>query len=107
MHGAGARTVVVTMSLRARAGREDALAGALRELAAVVRREEPGCLEYRAARSQNEPLHFLVVERYRDEEALAAHANSEHLREALPSLMDCLEEPPRVAIFDALAADDA
>jgi len=102
MQGGDATTVAVTTRLVAKPGREQALAAVLTRLAATVRGAEPGCLEYRPARSQHDARHFLVVERYRDAEALAAHANAEHLRELLPELMECLETPPDVAVFDAL-----
>lgn len=103
MAGTDPTTVAVTTTLRAKAGREEELAGVLRRFAARVRREEAGCLAFQPARSQHESSRFVVIERYRDAEALAAHANAEHFREVLPSLMDCLETPPEVALFDELA----
>lgn len=100
MQGADATTV--TTRLLAKPGREEELAAVLTRFAATVRGAEGGCLEYRLARSQHDARHFLVVERYRDAEALAAHANSGHLREVLPELMECLESLPDVGVFDDL-----
>lgn len=96
--------VSLTTSLRAKAGRESAVEAALDALARAVAREEAGCLLYRPVRSRHDPQHFLVFERYRDDEALAAHANSEHFRAAIPGLLDCLSEPPALALYDELAA---
>lgn len=107
MEGADAATVAITTTLHAKPERGEVLAEVLRRFAATVRRAETGCLEYRPARSQHEPSRFLVVERYRDAEALSAHANSAHFREILPELMECLESPPAVAVFDELEADAA
>jgi quinol monooxygenase YgiN len=96
--------VAVTTVLCAKPGKEGALVAVLRTLSELVLREEPGCLQYVATRSRHEPTRFLVLERYRDEQALADHANSAHLRDAVPDLMDCLESPPEVAIFEPLGA---
>jgi quinol monooxygenase YgiN len=97
--------IAVTARLRARHGEEQTLAAALRALAQAVRAEEPGCLLYRVARSKHDPQLFVVLERYRDDEALAAHANSAHYCEAVPALLDLLEERPEIALFDELEAD--
>lgn len=70
-------TVVAT--LRAAPGKGDALAELLREQAAVVLREEPGCLVYRAHRSTTDPDLFLFYESYRDEAAFEAHRKAPHL----------------------------
>lgn len=99
--------VSVTTTLHAKPGSEEALAAALRSLAARVRCAEPGCLLYQPTRSRHESGRFLVLERYRDERALGAHANSDHLREALPGLMECLAALPEVAVFHELRDDAA
>jgi quinol monooxygenase YgiN len=39
-------------------------------------REEPGCLSYRFAETLEEPAHFLVVQQWRDQEALDEHYRS-------------------------------
>jgi len=97
--------IAVTARLRARRGEEEAVAAALRALTQSVRAEEPACLLYRAARSKHDPQLFVVLERYRDDAALAAHANSAHFREAVPALLDLLEGQPEIALFDELEAD--
>ena len=43
-----------------------------------------------------------MIERYGDAEAMAAHANSEHNRDATPALMECLEDLPQVSLFEEL-----
>ena len=94
--------IAVTALLKAKRGQEDQLEHVLRELGQKVRGAEPGCLLYRAARSQHDRQLYLVIERYADEEALAAHANSEHNRDATPELMKCLEERPEISLFEEL-----
>ncbi|MDH5305618.1 MAG: antibiotic biosynthesis monooxygenase [Myxococcales bacterium] len=92
------------MRMRARKGEEAALARELCELAQRVRELEPDCLLYRAARSQHDERLFIVLEHYRDADALAAHANSEHYRDAVTALLERLEERPEIALFDAIDA---
>ena len=70
-------TVVAT--LRAARNKGDALAALLAEQAAVVLREEPGCLVYRAHRSVSDPDLFLFYETYENEAALDAHRRAPHL----------------------------
>jgi quinol monooxygenase YgiN len=100
--GEGWVVIAVTALFRAKRGQESQLERVLRELAQKVRDAEPGCLFYRAARSQHDRQLYLLIERYTDEEALAAHANSEHSRAATPALMECLEERPEVSLFEEL-----
>lgn len=97
--------VSVTTCLRARPGRERELGGVLRELAEAVRRAEGGCLQFRPVRSRHDPTRFEILERYRDEQALADHANSPHLAKRFPALMECLAEPPELRIYDTLDGD--
>jgi quinol monooxygenase YgiN len=99
MRDLDASAVTVTTAMEAKPGREDALTRVLRTLAERVRSEEPGCLLYQPMRSRHHPSRFLLVERYRDEPSLRAHANSKHLREALAELMECLVAPPELAIY--------
>jgi quinol monooxygenase YgiN len=70
-------TVVAT--LKAAAGKGDALAALLVEQAAAVRRAEPGCLTYRVHRSTTDPEQFLFYETYADDAAFAAHRTAPHL----------------------------
>ena len=70
-------TVVAT--LRAARNKGDALAALLAEQAAVVLREEPGCLVYRAHRSVSDPDLFLFYETYENEAALDGHRRAPHL----------------------------
>ncbi len=70
-------TVIAT--LRAAPGKADALAALLREQAAVVRKEEPGCLAYIPHRDAVDPDAFVFYEVYRDQAAFEAHRASPHL----------------------------
>jgi quinol monooxygenase YgiN len=83
---------VVIARYRVRAGEEDKVAAALREMIAPTR-AEPGNLDYRAFRDPADPAMFVLFERYTDEAAFDAHRASEHFRtwlagQVLPALAD-------------------
>ena len=71
--------VTVVATLRAAAGKADALAALLVEQAGVIRKTEPRCLAYRVHRSTRDPAAFLFYEIYADEAAFDAHRASPHL----------------------------
>jgi quinol monooxygenase YgiN len=99
--------IAVTAELRVKQGREADLEALLAGLASRVAESEPGCRLYLVTRSKHDPQLYLILERYDDDDALADHSHAEHYKRALPELMDCLEQPPRVAIFDELDAAPA
>ena len=98
--------VALTTMLHAKPGREEELEKVLRSLAAAVAEREEGCVLYQPARSQHESTRFLILERYRDGEALTSHANSAHFQEVIPRLMELLASPPELAVFDELGERD-
>jgi quinol monooxygenase YgiN len=59
-------------------------------------RAEPGCLWFDWSRDVEEPTEYVLVEAFRDDEAAAAHVNSEHFREARRTLPPHLAETPRI-----------
>jgi quinol monooxygenase YgiN len=59
-------------------------------------RDEPGCLWFDWARSVEDPTEYVLVEAFRDEQAGAAHVQSEHFRNAQKTLPPHLAETPRV-----------
>ena len=72
MKKSGAKVVIVAI-LKARAGAEDQLASLLKELAAQVHKNEPGCYEYTPVQVRNDKTEFLVIERYADLDAAQKH----------------------------------
>ncbi|MEU4793789.1 putative quinol monooxygenase [Micromonospora tulbaghiae] len=59
-------------------------------------RAEPGCLWFDWSRSLDDPTEYVLVEAFRDDEAGAAHVQSEHFREAQRTLPPHLAETPRI-----------
>jgi quinol monooxygenase YgiN len=59
-------------------------------------RSEPGCLWFDWSRSVEDPTEYVVVEAFRDDEAGAAHVQSEHFKDAQHTLPSHLAETPRI-----------
>jgi quinol monooxygenase YgiN len=76
-----------------------------REVAARSR-EEDGTIGYRVTTDVEEPSVFQFVERYEDEAAFGAHAESEHLAELRAALPDLLAGEPEVVQFEVASATE-
>ena len=59
-------------------------------------RAEDGCLWFDWSRSVDDPTEYVLVEAFRDENAGAAHVQSEHFRAAQQALPPHLAETPRI-----------
>jgi len=59
-------------------------------------RAEPGCLWFEWSRSVDDPTEFVLVEAFRDDEAGAAHVQSDHFKNAQQSLPPHLAQTPRI-----------
>jgi quinol monooxygenase YgiN len=71
-------TVFARYSVRPGSG-DDVAATLARHVAAT--RDEAGCLQFIAFRSQSDPDQFLLYEQYEDEEAFQAHRETPHFRQ--------------------------
>jgi quinol monooxygenase YgiN len=87
--------MVVTARLKAAAGQEATLERIFAELGAEVQQHEPGCLFYLFCKGKD-PGSYVVVERYQDQAALAAHSTSAHFKAAMPKIGACLAAPPEL-----------
>jgi autoinducer 2-degrading protein len=56
-------------------------------------RDEPGCLRFDVVVDNDDPDHYLFYEVYRDQEAFAAHRDSEHFARWRQAAEVCLAEP--------------
>ena len=62
-------------------------------------RAEPGCLWFDWSRSLDDPTEYVRVEAFRDDDAGAAHVQSEHFATARRTLPPHLAETPRIVNF--------
>lgn len=97
--------VTVVARLRAAPGKGDALATLLVEQCGVIRRSEPGCLEYRIHRASEDPAQFLFYETYVDGAAFELHRKSPHLADFRKRREDAalLDGPVEVIVYRPLS----
>ena len=68
-------------------------------------RAEPGCQWFDWSRSLDDPTEYVLVEAFADDDAGAAHVQSDHFRAAQRDLPAHLEETPRIVNFSVPATD--
>jgi quinol monooxygenase YgiN/catechol 2,3-dioxygenase-like lactoylglutathione lyase family enzyme len=91
--------ITATAAQLVKPGREEELDALMAGLAADIAAYEPGCLRFDYVRTEASDRRRLVIEQYRDDEALDAHRQTPYLRAFIPKLLDCLEEPPKVTTY--------
>ena len=87
--------VTIIATLYAKAGQEDALAARMHEMARATR-EEAGCILYELQRSIDDPFEFIMVEYWRDAEAVALHDASAHMAALVADLPALVDRPVAV-----------
>lgn len=89
-----------------REGQGDLVESALQEMAEAVKRDEPQCLIYRAARSTENPDLFVLYEEYEDEAALLAHRETPHFRSLIEgTIVPLLESREREFLQPVLPSE--
>jgi quinol monooxygenase YgiN len=68
-------------------------------------RGEQGCLWFDWSRSLDDPLEYVLVEAFADDQAGAAHVQSEHFQAARRDLPSHLAETPRIVSFSVPGTD--
>lgn len=89
----GAATTFV-VKFRVKPGQNAAFEQAFREMQNGVRAKEPGNVYYDLFVTADDPQTYVIVERYRDASAVAAHGKTEHAGKLLAALRDLTEGRP-------------
>ncbi|MDA0637193.1 putative quinol monooxygenase [Nonomuraea sp. MCN248] len=87
--------IFITAKFRVRPESADRWAEITSEFTEATR-AEPGCLWFDWSRSLADPNEYVLVEAFRDDEAGAAHVQSDHFRQAQRDLPPHLAETPRI-----------
>jgi len=88
--------------MKIRDGKEADFERVMGHLASQVRSNEPGCKLYSLCKGK-EPGEYIVLERYDDQQALTAHSQSAHYKEAGPALGPLLDGRPKIEILQELS----
>ena len=89
----------VIASFKARSGRETELLEVLTELLEPTR-AEPGCRLYELWRNREDAAELTFVEEWSSDEALAAHAKSEHIARARSRYPELIAEEVDLRLYD-------
>ena len=90
--------LIATMTVQEGKGAE--FEAVFRELAALVRANEPGTSAYLLTKSRTEPNVYKVMEIYADQDALTAHGQSDHFKAHSPRMGPCLAGRPTLEFLD-------
>lgn len=97
--------IIVIAVMKAKAGKEQEMEKALRDVLPKVQAEE-GTLAYALHRVRKEPQKFIMYEKYRDKAALVHHSSSAYFTELFAQLAPLLDGNPTIDICELLAAID-
>jgi quinol monooxygenase YgiN len=82
--------------------REEAIV-AFKQLIAEVAKEE-GTLSYTLNVSKNDPNSLVIMERYKDKEALKAHSSTPHFQSFFAKAGELFSGSPEITILNELAS---
>ena len=92
----------IVATLKVQDGKGPELEAVFKELAALVRANEPGNVAYQLTKSRSDPNTYKVLELYKDQDALTAHGQSTHFREMSPKMGPCLAGRPDIELLDGV-----
>ncbi len=85
----------IVAKIKAKDGKAEDFVKAAKALSAAVNANEPGCLFYEL-HSTEDPLQFVFVERYKDEDAMKAHRGYPHFKELGRAMGEFMDGPPEI-----------
>lgn len=91
--------ITVTAVQLAKEGKEAQLEALMKDLTVKIKTNEPGNATFEYFQSKDKPRTYLVIEQYIDEEAFAYHKTTPYLKDFIPKMMECLEQPPDVETY--------
>jgi quinol monooxygenase YgiN len=89
----GTPTTMV-VKFRVKAGKNAEFEKIFREMQAGVREHEPGNVYYDFFIDNADPQLYVIVERYKDADAVAAHGKSDHAKKMIAAIRDLMDGPP-------------
>lgn len=93
--GPPANTDTMVVKFRAKPGKSEEMKAFWLEMQQEVARSEPGNVQYDLLVMADDPEVFVIIERYKDAAAVAAHGQSERARAMFARLGELMDGPPR------------
>jgi len=94
--------LALVVMLKPKRGRNADLEEAFRWATASVRSNEPGNLLYQVVKSRADDQTYLILELYKDNDALMAHRYSEHALAMREKIEGVLTEEPHIEYYDGI-----
>ena len=89
-------------TIKVKEGKEGLFEETFINLSKEVREKEKGNIFYQISKDRDEPLTYIVMEHYIDQESVDLHGKSDHFRAAGPKLGECIEGRPIIKHLDAI-----
>lgn len=95
--------IAVIAKLPVQDGKKDEALDAVKELMDGVAKEE-GTVFYSVNASEKDPNTLIMIERYRDREALDAHGATPHFKDFMGKAAGFLAGKPEITVYEELAS---
>ena len=94
--------ICILATIKVKEGKEGLFEETFINLSKEVREKEKGNIFYQISKDRDEPLTYIVMEHYIDQESVDLHGKSDHFRAAGPQLGECIEGRPIIKHLDAI-----
>ena len=94
--------ICILVKIKIKKNKEKIFEKTLSSLSRKIRDNEKGNIFYQVAKDREEPLKYIIMEKFKDIESIKEHSKSEHVRKARISFEECFDEAPIIIHFDAL-----
>ena len=94
--------ICILATIKVKEGKEGLFEETFINLSKEVREKEKGNIFYQISKDRDEPLTYIVMEHYIDQETVDLHGKSDHFRAAGPKLGECIEGRPIIKHLDAI-----
>ena len=94
--------ICILATIKVKEGKEGLVEETFINLSKEVREKEKGNIFYQISKDRDEPLTYIVMEHYIDQESVDLHGKSDHFRAAGPKLGECIEGRPIIKHLDAI-----
>ncbi len=94
--------ICILATIKVKEGKEGLFVETFINLSKEVRENEKGNIFYQISKDRDEPLTYIVMEHYIDQESVDLHGKSDHFRAAGPILGECIEGRPIIKHLDAI-----
>ena len=71
-----------------------------KELVEKTNALDSGCIKYELCRDVNDPLHYVMLEEWENQESLNEHTKASHFLDLIPKLGDCTAKQGELSLLE-------